>query len=117
MRYIKKQADIEITNVLGEAMRDEKGEPVRAKFRDFVLSRLVDPALAKDMAAVMSAFQMRGVVMSSIESEAHYALESSDWERLRDATHSPTGGYLPQVAMCLVPFMRAIVEAQEKFSG
>jgi hypothetical protein len=101
-----------LINIVGEQLKDESGAPLTITFRQFLLGRLVDPAFAKDMTAVLSAVQIKEAVEKS---NGVIALESADWERLRDATKAPQGGgYNPTVAHCLAGYMRAIVDAGEK---
>ncbi len=109
MKYITIPSSIDLYNVQGDRIHDERGTPQYMTFEHFIYGRLVDPAFGCDMAAVCSVVEVKTQMKGA---NGVLALENVDWERLAEATRH--GKYHPLVAHCLLPFMKAITEASSE---
>lgn len=113
MKYMKVLDSVELTDVFDKAVVDEKGEPVKLTFEQFVLGRLSDPQFSKNMDMVMSAFQIKQALDKC---NGTLELETSDWNNLVEAVKnpSPQTAYHPLYAVNLVPFMKEIINATDE---
>lgn len=111
MKYITMPDQVSIRRFSGESINDESGQPSRVNFGTFVLDRLEDPKFAVDMKTILAAVEIKCRVQ---EANGVLALEDAHWELLRDATKNPTGGYNGVFAHNFVPFMSAIVDADDQ---
>jgi hypothetical protein len=85
----------------------------QASFADFVRGRLSDVVFARDMAAVESAVRIRDALESLDVEATELSLVDEDHARLVAATRKPARGYPPNIAHCALPFMRAIIAAED----
>ncbi len=111
MKYITMPDPVSIRHFNGNAINDATGQPATVSFETFVIDRLIDPKFAIDMKAVLVAVEIKCRIQ---EANGVLALENAHWELLRDVTKEPTGGYNGAVAHNIVPFMSAIVDADDK---
>ena len=122
MRYIAVPPTIALTNLVGEALSDARGEPALVTFRQFAISRLTDLAFAhQGMAGTMAVVAIRDL-LAHAEPGAVLALEDEHWRLLCQVTNKPTpnpGGlldpyYAPIILHNMLPYMRAICEALDR---
>lgn len=115
MKYIVVQPPIAITNIAGDRLPDERGEPAEVSFKDFVLARLVDAKFTdglQGMEAALLVFETRNRVLAEFERKDDVlALEDEQYKRLAKSVAEPTGGYNPQIQHNLPPFLLAVRDA------
>lgn len=115
MKYIKVLPDVMLTRPNGRGLIDETGREVMIplSFKEFVFARLMDPKFSKDMETMMRAFEIKTQTEKATD---YLALEDADWKLLESVTRSPDQqtAYRPDVALSMLPFIRAIVEASSK---
>jgi hypothetical protein len=75
-------------------------------FAEFIYGRLNDQTFAKGMAEVLQAAKIQRCVDEM--KDGVLVLEDADYEQLKKATATPTGGYDPRFAISFVPFLEAI---------
>lgn len=112
MKYITVPGFVDIFNLTGDRVKDEKGADATMTFAQFVLGRLADPKFGKSMAAVMTAFEIKKQV--DAPEDGVVALENEHHKALLDAVESPESAYHPAFAQNLVPFMLAVKNATDK---
>ena len=115
MKYIKNLEPILLTNFHGENFKDEDGEPAKMTHKSFILQKLADPKFGRDMDAITSAFQLKKAVNDAGDEAAYFAVETKDWEVLSSVIKSPSAQnhYNPILSHCLIPFMKAITDAED----
>lgn len=94
---------VDITPLMGEV------DPRHASmtFHTFLLGRLRQPVFGAS--ATAAAAQLEVLEASN---RAEIVISDAAWQILARATSEPQGGYQVEIAHCLVPFMRAILEAE-----
>ncbi len=110
MKYIKVPESVKLTNWYGEEMKGQDGSPAVISFREFILGRLMDPKLSKDMSTILRAFEIK----TRAEKMSEYLmLEDADYALLSDVVSSPSpqAPYNSLISHCLVPFFKAVTEA------
>jgi len=105
-------APIKLIDVFDRQLVDDKGTELTLSFKQFILRRLLDPRL-KDMEAKISIWQIKQAIKD--EQAFQYALETTDWVRLEEIVKDPEGAaaYDVQWEHSCIPFMKAIVDAQD----
>lgn len=78
-------------------------------FQDFAGMLLRDQKFAADMGSVLAAVSIQKHLS---EASLQLLLDDSEHKLLVAVAEAPTGGYNPQVAMELAPFMLAIKNAE-----
>ena len=83
-------------------------------FFEFVQGTLlVEKRFGKSVKELQAALRIAKAFRGA-ESPTTVSLETQDWELLRDVAKEPEGGYLPGVAVQLLPFISAIIDATDK---
>lgn len=118
-RYIKVPKDIQIVDLtsnmplfLGPQGGEQK--PWVITFKGFVCGTLLkDPRFGKTVAAVISGAGIRTAIEAALSGsgEAVIPLDGEDYELLKNVLEAPESGYNPEVAIQLIPFFRAILDA------
>ena len=100
-------------NLVGEPMKNERGDDAEVSFTDFVAGRLADPSFGANVPAVLSAYEIKKQLDKA---NGVLVLENADYERLKTATEtpSPQTAYNTQMSRSLVPFMKAIRDAADE---
>lgn len=112
MKHIHILPPIKIAQLDGTPVCNENGEQVEHTFQDYAMARLIDPGMGEDMEAVLLVLKLRDSLQKAIaDGESAWPVEDADHKVLVAVTKSPKRGYNPDVAHCLVPYMKAIVEA------
>jgi hypothetical protein len=111
-RYIKAPQDITIvdlsTNQPLFLSQGDQNVPWVISFAGFVSGTLLrDPKFGKTAANVLSG----GVIRGALNSKDVIQLDGDDYELLKSVLETPENGYKPEVAIQLVPFFRAILDA------
>jgi hypothetical protein len=96
-------------------------EPIQIKFPDrtesFTFSRfindlvLTDKKIGANFQTISAGQRIQAVSNKSLD--GYYVFESSDWNILKEIVELPSNGYNPVVAINLIPFMKAILEATD----
>ena len=110
MRYITVPAPIEIFNL-------STGESTGRKisFHDFTQGTLlIDKRFGKSMKELQAALRIGRATRE--HDTGVIALETTDWEVLRDTAKEPSSEYLPGIAVQLLAFIEAIVDAPDTAS-
>jgi hypothetical protein len=118
-RYIKVPSDIRIvdlsTNQPLFLVQGGEQKPWIISFKGFVCGTLLkDPRFGKTVVAVISGAGIRAAIetaLSSVQAEAVIPLDGDDYELLKSVLEAPESGYVPEVAIQLIPFFRAILDA------
>lgn len=99
-----------ITNI-PDAPVTVNGKPGRLTLASIIQGRLQDRVFASDLAAVEAAAEIEAGLVTM---NGSLELTQAAWIRLAAATKSPkSAGYAPGFASQLLPFLRAILEAEE----
>ena len=115
MKTITIPSDVALSTLNGHALIDETGNQIFLKFTRFVLERLIDPKFCAGitpMEAAEMSLSIKQTVLEWGEAGTEAKLEDAHWKQLREATREPSQGYNMNIAHCMVPFMKAIVEAK-----
>jgi hypothetical protein len=113
-RYTPIPSDIQIVDLasgeplfLGNAAGERS--PWLVSFKAFVCGTLLpDPKFGKTASTVISGAGIR----TALEAPGGFlVLEGDDWELLKSVLESPENRYKPEVALQLIPFFRAILDA------
>jgi len=110
-RFIKVPKDIHITDLrtgeqlfLGQA---GSSVPWISTFKDFICGTLLqDARFGRTAANVLSGAEIRAALIGEV-----VQLDEDDYELLKSVLQTPEVGYRPEVAIQLVPFFRAILDA------
>ncbi len=108
MRYITVPEDIGLTNPGEEkVVRTEK-------FSTWLINRILsDPKFGKTTEYLFAAVGIKDAV-EELNGERMLALETADWEKLKEVVEEPSVPYHPVIEMQLVSFLRAILEPAKK---
>jgi hypothetical protein len=119
MRYIVIPSDVTILGQDGKAATNPDGTAVVVTFRQFLDRLQMNPMWTASYAAIKSASAVD--IAYNTRLDATMVIDQADWERLKAAVESPSTGpqqtglaYPTFVALQILPFMAAIVDAQEK---
>lgn len=111
MKYVQIPEPILLTDLDGKPYATPTG-PMLAKFDQFVRGRTLDPVFGQDFAGVIAAVEI-GNVFKDCKPGAFVAVETEHWKRLDRATREPKNPYDMKVAVQMLPFMKAVIEAKD----
>lgn len=117
MKYIEIPAPVEVTNLEGTVIKNEKDEPVTVTFEQFLLGRLTDPKFASNMAQVLIAVEIKTKLSEAKKvGGLVLELENEHYKTLKEVVENPSKevGYTPGLAHNLVAFMKAVVDAKDQ---
>lgn len=105
-----------LTNFHGESFKDDSGEDAKMTLKSFIYQKLADAKFGRDYDAISSAFQIKQAVSGADDDAEFIALETKDWETLNSVVKSPSEAnqYNPVLSHCLIPFMKAIIDAVDE---
>jgi len=108
IRYVIVPPLLEVTIPTPEG---EKSEPLA--FALFLKSRIEDSGAfgQQGLDGILMAMAIRQAFLGSKPGDV-IGLQLTEWDALCASTRKPTGGYNPAVMMQLVPYARAILDAQ-----
>ena len=99
---------IQIRNLVN---KDDKG--IDISFSSYVLQMLHDKKFGGSIAALRSASQLQ-VIFEDITEGTTILVHPNDYTLLKDVAQDPSGGFQnPGVAMQLLPYIDAIVDAKK----
>jgi hypothetical protein len=110
-RYIKIPTDIAIVDIeTGQpVLRAPNSVPMVISFKNFICGTLLkDPAFGKTVAAVIAGAGLRAAMETS---QQVLKIEGDEYELLKKVLEAPDSGYRSEIAIQLVPFFRAILDA------
>jgi len=115
MKTLKIPQDVELKDTLNRPVLAEDGKPVCLNLKTFLLLRMQDPKFAEGKTG-LDAAEFALETKHMIESQSFIAgeklmLEDEQWRRLKAASLEPTSPYDPRIIHCLVPLLKAIVDA------
>lgn len=110
MRYIQIPAPIEIVG------RDAEGndtEPVELSFDRWLINNpLLDPEWGKDTRSLFMAHDIKHKV-KRLDGDV-LELSDAEWSKLKAVVEKPTNGLNTFLALQIVDFMRAVIDATDK---
>ena len=112
MRVIQNRGSFGLLDTKGQLVINKEGKQVCISHREFILDRLGDSQFGKGMKEVLSASRISAAIDD--DSASYWFLEEADWERLQYAVVNPSMPYNTNVAQSLIPFMKAVTEAEER---
>lgn len=105
MREIEIPDDVQLVHVNGQPMRDDKGDVVRATFREFLLDRLCGPVFGEGMRGILTACSIKAKLDAA---NGVLRLDEDEYACLVRAVQDPRAPYDARFAASLLPFLRAI---------
>jgi hypothetical protein len=115
MKTIVIPSNIILKTITGQTIVNDQGEVQTATFKDFIMGRLIDDKMAKDMSTILRVVKMRdGLDKVMADSATEWVIDDEDWRLLEDVVRNPgpSSRYNPAIAHCLVPFFLAVTEAK-----
>jgi hypothetical protein len=109
-RYIKVPQDIQLTDlVTHEPLLLPDQKPWVISFRGFICGTILkDQKFGKTGAAVISG----SVIRAAVEKDAEViSLEGEDYDLLKTVLETPDTPYRPEIAIQIISFFRAILDA------
>jgi hypothetical protein len=115
MRYVHLVEDIGLLAFDGTPIRlTDTEKQATASFRGFVEGRLREPLFGQDYEWVRAAANiLKAFTVSEKHGEGYLMLEEDEWAKLAAVVKTPSKdrGYVPEVAINLLPFFEAILQA------
>lgn len=118
MKVIKVQESVVLTNTSGKTLykRDQENpegeaEVAMVTFKEFLYQRLADPKMSKTIDTLRATLRLKNAVD---EAENLVKVEEEDWDLLVDVVKEPSTPYNPTFGYCLLPFIDAVVEAEDQ---
>ena len=109
-RYIQVPADITLVDIAtGVTLMNAGSAPLTISFKSFICGTLLkDPKFGKTVSNVIAGAGIRAVLEAGGQV---LKLDGDDYELLKSVLEAPETGYRAEVAIQIVPFFRAILDA------
>jgi len=115
MKYIKVLPEVELTNLHGQKFVDESGIQLKMNSKLFLTNLLADAKFAEDKtgsAKLLFIVEIKNQIDKQDFGQKYVSFENEQYKYLKSATEA--GEYDARMALCIAPFIEAVINATDE---